>query len=103
LGREQAQEQLQRQTEELARSNTDLEQFAYATSHDLQEPLRKISGYLDLLSKRYQQQLDTQGAQFIQHAIDGSQQMRAMINGLLQYTRVTSQATPFQVVDLQHC
>ena len=86
----------QRQLEE---SNERLEQFAYAASHDLQEPLRMVSSYLQLIDSRYE--LDEDGEEFIEFAVDGADRMRAMVQGLLQYARVESQGDPFEPVDLE--
>jgi PAS domain S-box-containing protein len=85
---------------DLQESNERLEQFAYAASHDLQEPLRMVSSYLQLIEKRYADELDADGEEFLEYAVDGADRMRDMIDGLLQYSRVETQGTPLEPVDL---
>jgi signal transduction histidine kinase len=80
---------LARLTEELQRSNTDLEQFAYAVSHDLQEPLRMVHSYMQLIERRLRGQLDAEAVEYINFAVEGADRMNALIHGLLDYSRVT--------------
>lgn len=92
---------LEETSAKLKSSNRELQSFAYIVSHDLQEPLRMISSYLQLLSRRYQDQLDQDAQEFIRFAVDGSQRMSAMIEGLLEYSRVETQGQAFAVSDLE--
>ncbi|PTA43063.1 ATP-binding protein [Micromonospora sp. RP3T] len=93
-------DQLQKQAEELTRSNRDLEQFAYVASHDLQEPLRKVASFCQLLQRRYAGQLDERADQYIAFAVDGAQRMQRLINDLLAFSRIGRLTTGFTEVDL---
>jgi PAS domain S-box-containing protein len=92
-------EELKKIGEELVRSNLELQQFAYIASHDLQEPLRGISGFTELLEKRYKGRLDEKADLYINFILDGTRQMHQVIQDLLEYSRVQTKAREFGLID----
>lgn len=88
------------QAQALVKSNTELQQFAHIASHDLKEPLRMVSSYLTLLKNRYQAQLNNDAQEFIDFAVEGALRMQKLIDGLLSYSRIHTQAENLQKVDL---
>lgn len=91
---------LQKRAEELATSNTELERFAYVASHDLQEPLRMVSSFLQLLEKKYQHVLDAKAREYINFAVGGADRMKKLILDLLAYSRIGTEEEVFELVDM---
>ncbi len=93
-------EKVKKRTEELAKSNDELKHFAYVASHDLREPLRMITSFLQLLERRYTDQLDQDANEFIGFAVDGAKRLDDMINDLLEFSKVTQKKIDFKKVDI---
>lgn len=97
--RKQAEEKLLEKNNELVRSNQELEQFAYIVSHDLKEPLRMVSSYMQMLRKKYSDKFEGQAEEYMNFAVDGAQRMSILINDLLEYSRIGRLNTATQIVD----
>ena len=100
--RKKAEINIEENLKNLAQSNKELEQFAYITSHDLREPLRMITSFLQLLERRYKDQLDQDANEFIGFAVDGAKRLDAMTNDLLQYSKITNEKREIIPVDFEH-
>lgn len=96
-----AEQELQETLKQLKRSNAELEQFAYVASHDLQEPLRMITSFLQLLQRRYENQIDSDANEFIQFAVDGAARMQELVNDLLTYSRIGRKTGKFEYVNTE--
>jgi PAS domain S-box-containing protein len=98
--RKRAEQKLERYTDELAASNRDLEQFAYAASHDLQEPLRMVASYCQLIQRHHAEQMDDEGREFLTYALEGAHRMQQLIDSLLDYSRIGSRAQTVEMINV---
>jgi len=96
-----SEQNLEQKNRELKRSNTDLEMFAYTASHDMQEPLRKVTRFLTLLKDQYKDRLDAEAMEFIGTAVDGATRMKQMVGDLLEYARIGTREAPFEPTNLE--
>ena len=101
LSEQKHREKLARSLKELERSNAELQQFAYVASHDLREPLRMITSFLQLLERRYKDQLDKDANEFIEYAVDGAKRLDQMIKDILEYSRVTREKLELKQVNIE--
>jgi PAS domain S-box-containing protein len=99
--RKEMENEIKQTVEKLKQSNAELEQFAYVASHDLQEPLRMVASYVQLLEQRYKGKIDPEADEFIAYAVDGANRMRGLIDDLLTYSRVSRLGKPFESTDLE--
>ena len=99
--RQRTEQKLQQTAAALARSNSELQQFAYVASHDLREPLRMIARFVQLLQRRYQGQLDADADKYIGFAMEGAQRLQLLIDDLLEFARLETRAKPFALIDCQ--
>ena len=97
--RRQAAKALAQRAEELARSNRELQQLAYVAAHDLQEPLRMVASYVELVAERYKGRLDEKADKYINYAVEGADRMKALVDALRGFLVLTTQARPFEPVD----
>lgn len=99
--RDELEQRVEERTAQLVQYSKDLEQFAYVSSHDLQQPLRMITSYVQLLKQHCKEKLDDEGKEFIQYVVDGAARMKRLINDLLKYSRLRTEAKPFELIDCE--